>query len=224
MKNGGAMVTFPYQSDLFKNIKKQKVDAMMLDLDFTIKKYMKNEVIFKGDEYIDSLGIILKGNVLIAKETSGGNKTMIALLEENSMIGEVMAISNNRISNLVISSSDNTEIIFIPIKNVYKFNELKDNLIVLLAKKAFYMNKRVYYLQLKSIRGKLSRFLLDLSEGKDSLTFSIPFNRQKMAEYLNVSRPSLSREMARFKEEGLIDYYKESIKIIDKIGLEKYQE
>lgn len=197
---------------------------MINDLDLNVKKYMKNEVIFKGDEYIDSLGIILKGRVLIAKETSGGNKTMIALLEENSMIGEVMAISNNKISNLVISSSDDTEIMFIPIRNIFKFNELKDNLIVLLAKKAFYMNKRVYYLQLKSIRGKLSRFLLDVSEGKDSMTFSIPFNRQKMAEYLNVSRPSLSREMARFKDEGLIDYYKESIKIINKSGLEKYQE
>ncbi|KAF0091207.1 MAG: transcriptional regulator crp/fnr family [Fusobacteria bacterium] len=217
-------MTVPYQSDLFKNIKKSKVDKMMLELNYTTKKYMKNEIIFKGDEYIDSLGIIIKGKVLIAKETSGGNKTMIALLEENSMIGEVMAISNNKISNLVISNSDETEIIFIPIRNIYKFNDLKDNLIVLLAKKAFYMNKRVYYLQLKSIRGKLSRFLLDISEGKDSLTFSIPFNRQKMAEYLNVSRPSLSREMARFKEEGLIDYYKESIKIVNKTGLEKYQE
>lgn len=217
-------MTFPYQSDLFKNIKKNRVDVMINDLDFTIKKYKKNEIIFKGDEYIDSLGIIIKGKVLIAKETSGGNKTMIALLEENSMIGEVMAISKNKISNLVISSSDDTEIMFIPIRNILKFNELKDNLIVLLAKKAFYMNKRVYYLQLKSIRGKLSRFLLDISEGNDSMTFSIPFNRQKMAEYLNVSRPSLSREMARFKDEGLIDYYKESIKIINKIGLEKYQE
>lgn len=217
-------MTFPYQSDLFKNIKKNRVDAMIIDLDFTIKQYKKNEIIFKGDEYIDSLGIIIKGKVLIAKETSGGNKTMIALLEENGMIGEVMAISKNKISNLVISSSDNTEIMFIPIRNIFKFNELKDNLIVLLAKKAFYMNKRVYYLQLKSIRGKLSRFLLDISEGKDSMTFSIPFNRQKMAEYLNVSRPSLSREMARFKDEGLIDYYKESIKIINKSGLEKYQE
>ena len=217
-------MTFPYYSDLFKNIKKQKVDLMIPELDYTIKKYMKNEVIFKGDEYIDSLGIIIRGKVLIAKETSGGNKTMIALLEQNDMIGEVMAISNNKISNLVISSTDDTEIMFIPIKNLYKFDQIKDNLIVLLAQKAFYMNKRVYYLQLKSIRGKLSRFLLDVSEGKDSMTFSIPFNRQKMAEYLNVSRPSLSREMARFKEEGLIDYYKESIKIVNKSGLEKYQE
>lgn len=217
-------MTFPYQSDLFKNIKKNRVDAMINDLDFTIKKYKKNEIIFKGDEYIDSLGIIIEGKVLIAKETSGGNKTMIALLEENAMIGEVMAISKNKISNLVISSSDDTEIMFIPVRNIFKFDELKENMIVLLAKKAFYMNKRVYYLQLKSIRGKLSRFLLDISEGKDSMTFTIPFNRQKMSEYLNVSRPSLSREMARFKDEGLIDYYKESIKIINKSGLEKYQE
>ncbi len=218
------MVIYPYQSDLFKSIKKNKVDSMMLELDYTIKKYSKNEIIFKGDEYIDSLGIIIKGKVLIAKETSGGNKTMIALLDENSMIGEVMAISNNRISNLVISSSDHTEIMFIPIKTILMFDELKDNLIFLLANKAFYLNKRVYYLQLKSIKGKLSRFLLDNAESKDSLTFSIPFNRQKMAEYLNVSRPSLSRELAKFKDEGIIDYYKESIKIIKKSELEKFQE
>ncbi len=214
----------PYQSELFKNLKKQKIDKIFADLKPIVKKYAKNEIIFKGDEYITSLGIILSGKVLIAKETSSGNKTMIAYLDENSMIGEVMAISRNRITNLVVSFHDDTEIMFIPIINIYKFDELKNNLIELLAKKAFFLNKRIYYLQLKSIRGKLSRYLLDLSESQDSSTFTIPFNRQKMAEYLNVSRPSLSRELSYFKKKGIIDYYKETIKIIRKNELEKFQE
>ncbi|MDD2371358.1 MAG: Crp/Fnr family transcriptional regulator [Firmicutes bacterium] len=214
----------PYQSELFKNIKRHKVDKMMLELEAILKVYNKNEIIFKGDEYIDSLGIILSGKVLIAKETSNGNKTLIAYLDENNMIGEVMAISKNKITNLVVSVHDKTEIMFIPISNIYKFEDLKNNLIELLAKKAFYLNKRVYYLQLKSIRGKLSRYLLDLLESNECSTFSIPFNRQKMSEYLNVSRPSLSRELGYFKKIGIIDYYKETIKVIKIHELEKFQE
>lgn len=217
-------MSIPYQSQLFKNIKKQRIDQIAGQLDYTIRKYKNNEIIFKGDEYIDSLGIILKGKVLIAKETSGGSKTMIALLSENAMIGEVMAISGNRISNLVISGSAGTEIMFIPIKKIMEFDELKNNLILMLAHKAFYMNKRVYYLQLKSIKGKISRFLLDLSEERESLTFTLPYNRQKMAEYLNVSRPSLSRELASLKKNQIIDFYKESFKIVDKAALENFQE
>ncbi len=221
---GGETLIIPYKSELFNNLKKNQVEQIISDLNFTIKNYEKNDIIFKGDEYIDSLGIILSGKVLIAKETSKGNKTMIAYLDENSTIGEVMAIAKNRITNLVVCVHDNTQIMFIPIVNIYKFDELKINLIELLARKALYLNKRVHYLQLKSIRGKLSIFLLDLAETNVSSTFSIPFNRQKTAEYLNVSRPSLSRELAFFKDKGIIDYYKETIKIIKKSELEKFQE
>lgn len=224
IKYGGVKLIIPYKSELFSNLKKYQVDQMVLELNFTIKSYSKNEIIFKGDEFIDSLGIILSGKVLIAKETSKGNKTMIAYLDENSTIGEVMAIAKNRITNLVVCVQDKTDIMFIPIINIYKFDELKINLIELLARKALYLNKRLHYLQLKSIRGKLSRFLLDLAESNVSSTFSIPFNRQKSSEYLNVSRPSLSRELAFFKNKGIIDYYKETIKIINKSELEKYQE
>ena len=82
----------------------------------------------------------------------------------------------------------------------------------------------MYYLQLKTIRGKISKFLLEESDKINSTTFSLNFNRQKMAEFLNVSRPSLSRELSRLKAEGIIDFYKETMKILDKKALEDYQE
>ena len=216
--------TIPYKSQLFMNLEKAEVDRIFKELQWSSKSYRKNEVIFRGDEYIEDLGIILEGKVIICKETGAGNKTMIALLDKGNFIGEVMAVSRNRITNTVIAGENGTEILFIPIPEILNYKSLTDNLILILAKKAFYLNRRVYYLQLKSIRAKISLFLLEEAEKNNSMTFSLSFNRQKMAEFLNVSRPSLSRELSRLKAEGVIDFYKESVKIIEKEVLESYQE
>lgn len=49
----------------------------------------------------------------------------------------------------------------------------------------------------------------------------LPYSRKKMAELLNIPRPSLSRELVNMREEGLIDFYKNKIKILDLKKLEK---
>ena len=206
------------------NLEKTQIDTLFKGFTTYLKTYKKDEIIFKGDEYINELGIILKGKVIIGKETSAGNKTIIAILGQDDFIGEVMAISHNRITNTVISGEDKTEIVFIPIGDIVSHDALTKNLLVILAKKAYFLNRRVYYLQLKTIRGKISKFLLEESDKINSTTFSLNFNRQKMAEFLNVSRPSLSRELSRLKAEGIIDFYKETMKILDKKALEDYQE
>ncbi|NLO93742.1 MAG: winged helix-turn-helix domain-containing protein, partial [Clostridiaceae bacterium] len=53
------------------------------------------------------------------------------------------------------------------------------------------------------------------------LTVKLPMNRSQLADYLNVSRPSMSREMARMKDEGIIDYYLSAVKILDFDKLKK---
>lgn len=217
-------MNIPYNCDLFKNIEKSEINDFFSRINATTKTYKKDEIIFKGDEYINEIGIILSGKVIIGKETSTGNKTIIAVLTPDDFIGEVMAISHNKISNDVISGDHKTEILFIPVEAAVNNDKLSKNLLTILAKKAYFLNIRVYYLQLKTIRGKISKFLLEEANKTKSKTFSLNFNRQKMAEYLNVSRPSLSRELSKLKTEGIIDFYKETMKILDEEALESYQE
>lgn len=214
----------PYSCSLFNTMSKAEVDHLFLTLPHRFVTYQKNEVIFKGDETIEDMGIILKGRVMIGKETLSGNKTVIALLEANNYVGEVMAITHNKITNTVISYGEETQILFVPISELVAHPVLSRNMIQILAAKALYLNRRVYYLQLKTIRGKISKFILEEARNNHSSTFQTSFNRQVMSEYLNVSRPSLSRELSRLKEEGIIDYYKESIKVINMPALEAMQE
>lgn len=214
----------PYNCDLFRNIAKDEIEYFLKHIKTTLKTYKKDELIFKSEEYIQEIGIILSGKVIIGKETSTGNKTIIAVLEPDDFIGEVMAISHNKISNDVVSGDHKTQILFLPVDAVVNNVKLAKNLLTILAKKAYFLNMRVYYLQLKTIRGKISKFLLEEADRINSVTFSLNFNRQKMAEYLNVSRPSLSRELSKLRDEGIIDFYKETMKILDREALEAYQE
>jgi DNA-binding transcriptional regulator LsrR (DeoR family) len=84
------------------------------------------------------------------------------------------------------------------------------------------LNKQVEYLTIKSIRGKISTFLIEQYNTFGSLTFVLPMNRKEFAEFLNVSRPSLSREMSRMRDEGIIDFHMSAVKIIDLDRLKKY--
>ena len=60
----------------------------------------------------------------------------------------------------------------------------------------------------KTIRNRVLAYLSYVSIQKKSTSFQIPFNRQQMADYLNVERSALSKELSKLKKEGLLDYNK----------------
>jgi CRP-like cAMP-binding protein len=90
----------------------------------------------------------------------------------------------------------------------------------IVSNKAMNLNKKIEFLSIKSIREKLCKYLMEQYRKQKSNTLHLNMNRNEMSDFLNVTRPSLSREMSNMKDEGIIDYYRSSIKILDldKIG------
>ena len=86
-------------------------------------------------------------------------------------------------------------------------------LIWIVSERALKLNKKVEYPTTKSIHGKISVFLLGQYRKTDKTTSVLPVNRNDMADFLNLSRPSISRETSRMKDEGIIDYHLYTIKI-----------
>ena len=56
----------------------------------------------------------------------------------------------------------------------------------------------------RSIREKVMAYLSFESEKQKKKTFGIPFNRQQLADYLNVDRSALSNELSKMQKEGLL--------------------
>ena len=72
--------------------------------------------------------------------------------------------------------------------------------------------RRIHVMSQKSIRDKLLLFLKQNRDERNDILLTM--NRQELADYLGTERSALSREMARMKKEGLIDYCRNEIKIL----------
>jgi CRP-like cAMP-binding protein len=86
------------------------------------------------------------------------------------------------------------------------------------------LNSKMQILNADTIRGKISVYLISLYKKTKSMTFDMPMNRQELADFLNVTRPSLSRELSNMQEDKIIDVYRSSVKIINLPALYEFAE
>jgi len=85
----------------------------------------------------------------------------------------------------------------------------------------YFEQQRIDLLVMKSLRAKVAAYLLSEAARAHSLTFSIPFSRIQLADYLNCDRSALSRELSTMQKEGLIDTYRSSFKLLEPDALQQ---
>ena len=95
------------------------------------------------------------------------------------------------------------------------------NLVRTISDKYFSLSRRIDLLVMKSLRAKVAAYLLSEAARAHSLTFSIPFSRIQLADYLNCDRSALSRELSTMQKEGLIDTYRSSFKLLEPDALQQ---
>lgn len=214
---------------LFRNIGEKEFGHLMSCLDAQIKNYRFEEYIFLSGEEVSAVGIVLSGMVEIMKESLAGNKHIVAFLGMADMFAEGIVCTVKRVSPVTVRAKENTKILFIPYERILKtcgnscvyHISLIQNMMLVLGEKNVNLNRKLELLTLKGMREKLASYLLNESNERSSNMFQILLNRTELAEYLNVSRTSMCRELTRMKDDGLIDFYGNSFKLLNKDGLSK---
>jgi CRP-like cAMP-binding protein len=192
-----------------------------------VKNYKEEEYVFLSGDVVNYIGIVLTGVVEIMKESLAGGKHILAFLEPSDMFAEGIVCTARRISPVTVRVKEDSEILLIPYERMIKscgnsctFHlSLIQNMMVILGEKNIRLNRKLELLTLKGMREKLASYLLNEANERGSSMFQIILNRTELADYLNVSRTSMCRELTRMKDEGLIDYYGNSFKLLDKKGL-----
>lgn len=142
------------------------------------------------------------------------------MLEQGSEIGAILAASNGYRSPVTVQAKDSVSVLFIPFDLIIKPNQvcypyqeqLLRNAIHIVAKKGLSLHERIRCLLQPSIRDKVMTYLQQVSTEQTG-TFTIAMNRNELAEYLNVERSALSRELSKMKHDGLIHYHKNSFQL-----------
>lgn len=208
---------------LFKNINEEQLDSMLSCLDPDVREYKKNEYITLEGEKYKGVGIILSGEVVVTKENASGNRVIIEVLSAGGMFGEMVAFAGSNLWPATVIAQKECRVMFLPPDKIVgscgnscaSHQQLIRNMLKIISQKALMLNRKVEYLSIRTMRGKISNFLLEQYKKNKKTTFMLPLKRNELAEFLNVSRPSLSREMCRMRDEGIIDFHRSSIQIKD---------
>ncbi len=209
---------------LFRRIEEKEFGHLMKCLGAQVKSFQAEEYVFLAGDEINFIGIVLSGRIEIMKENLSGNKHIVAILEAADMFAEGIVCTVKRISPVTVRVKEDARILCIPYERVIKscgnvceyHSNLVQNMMVVLGEKNVNLNRKLELLTLKGMREKIASFLINEAGNRGSSMFQIMLNRNELADYLNVSRTSMCRELARMKDEGLIDYYGNSFKIVNK--------
>lgn len=215
---------FLQETELFAGISAEEFDALKYCISFEEKKYKKDEIIFLNGQKIKNLGLIIDGQVILERYDYWGNKNIVQVIEQGDIFGESFAaIEGEEIPFNVITMTDchilfieNSELIHMCHKGCNFHNKFIANLFKILARKNIALSSKIIHTSEKSIRARVMNYLSDMAFSKKKESFSIPFNRQQMADYLLVDRTALSKELSRMQEEGLIKFWKNEFSLLNK--------
>lgn len=217
------------KSVLCRDMSEEQVMEVLKNSVTQIETYEKNQVIFHEGEKPEKLYLLVEGKVTICKDTISGKRIMITqITNEGDMFGEVYLFMKKKgydmyafVTEKSIILEISYQIFSISGNGISKTNyKMMQNLLELFAQKAYIMSNKIKVLGSGSIRQKIVRYLLEIK--KQNENSSIVLSREEMADWLNVARPSLSRELGKMQEEGFIKIQGRNILILDEEGLEEY--
>ncbi|MDF2589079.1 MAG: cyclic nucleotide-binding protein [Anaerocolumna sp.] len=209
---------------LFQGIQKSEISDVLNCMDSNTKKYSKNQIIVRGGMKMNNLGIILDGSVQVIREDIMGNRMIVASLFSGEIFGETFACAGVDASPVSVIADEDSTILWIALTRIVTpcttacdfHSQLIMNLLQILAKKNLYLNNKMELLSKRSIREKILSYLAEQANKHKTAVFEIPLNRNEMADYLCIDRSAMSRELSKLKEEGILDYHKNSFRFLKK--------
>ncbi len=218
------MIEILKRTKLFTNINEGEIEKLLKCLKSYRKNYSKGDFIFIAGNNTPGVGIVISGEAQIIKENILGDSTIIALLKSGDMFGETFACMKMKEIPVSVISSDKSDVLFIDIDNIIHtcpsscsfHSQLISNMLYIIAEKNILLNQKMSYITHKTIRNRLEAFFLDIIEKKGSYTFTLPYNRNELADYLCADRSAMSRELFKMQSDGIIKINKKNIQWLEK--------
>ncbi len=220
------MIEILQKSLLFKGLSTDEISEFVTNSDAFVKKYDKGSIIFDVESRPEYVYILLDGSIAICKDSISGKRMVMTNIDD---VGDIFAevylfLKKESYDFYTISLSNSTKVLQIP-KNIFidnfqgqKYNKLAENMLSILSQKAYNLTQKLQILASGSLRQKLAKLLLSGMDKNNRVALGM--TREQMADYLNVARPSLSRELANMQSEGYIEIKGQNVKILDPESLE----
>ena len=200
------------QSMLFRGMTELEITKALQVLEAHEKSFQKCETLLIAGTITERMGLVLEGSVTIESNDAWGNRTIISHVGQGQVFAETYALLENEPMLVDVTASEDCRVFFLrsgriqSLKNSLEPWALKyiTNLLTISMHKNLILSGRSFHTAPKTIRGRVMAYLNSVSLQKHSREFDIPFDRQQLADYLNLERSALSKELGKMQKDKLI--------------------
>ena len=201
---------------LFQSIADEDLDRMLHCLGARVETFDKKYTIFAEGNQIHHIGIVLSGSMQVIQIDYYGNRSLLYEMAASEIFAEEFACAEADELPVTVVANEACEVMLIDCRHILHtcanncgfhqqliFNMMKD-----LALKTISFHHRAEIISKRSTREKLMAYLMLQAKKANSNSFEVPFDRQELADFLEVDRSGLSVEISKMKREGIIDNQK----------------
>lgn len=200
------------QSMLFRGMTELEITKALQVLEAHEKSFQKGETLLIAGTITERMGLVLEGSVTIESNDAWGNRTIISHVGQGQVFAETYALLENEPMLVDVTASEDCRVLCLrsgriqSLKNSLEPWTLKyiTNLLTISMHKNLILSGRSFHTAPKTIRGRVMAYLNSVSLQKHSREFDIPFDRQQLADYLNLERSALSKELGKMQKDKLI--------------------
>ena len=198
---------------LFRDIREEDLFRMLECLRARVTSFDKKYTILAEGNPAKYIGVVLSGSVQMIRVDWYGNRSILAESGEGEVFGEAFACSETEELPVTVVACEPCDILLIDSRHILHtcekhctfhqqliFNLMKD-----LAAKTLQFHQKLEVVSGRTTRERLMTYLTMQAKKAGSRSFTIPFDRQELADFLEVDRSGLSAEIGRLRREGVLE-------------------
>ena len=205
-------IYFLQRSRLFKGLSEDEISGALSFLQAQEKQYKKGHVLLHTGDVTERLGLVLEGSVTIESNDAWGNRTILSNVGPGQLFAETYALLEDEPLLVDVVANETCRILFLRVGSTQTLisasgswaAKVTANVLMISALKNLHLSGRGFHTAPKTVRGRVMAYLNTVSLQSQSPEFNIPFDRQQLADYLNVERTALSKELGKMQNDGLI--------------------
>lgn len=210
------------RTQLFAGVGDDEIISMLSCLNARLNNFKKGEYVLRQGEHLSDIIVLVEGSLHVQKDDYWGNRSLLNQIDVGEMFGEAyVAPASGGVLNDVIAVNDSTVILF-DVRRILttcptacRFHAMVvKNMFFAISEKNRQLVQKLGHMSKRSTREKLISYLSEEAKRSNSPNFTIPFNRQQLADFLSVDRSAMSNELCKMRDEGLIEFEKNQFKLL----------
>ena len=207
---------------LFEGIRREDYSVMLNCLGARVMGFGKHQQIFSEGEEALFIGIVLSGSVQLVKEDFYGNRSIVDQMGPGELFGESFACADCGQLPVSVVASESCEILLLNSHRITVscskacgfHSRLIFNLLKVVSNRNLVFNRKLEILSRRTTREKLMAYLMLEAKRQGSSSFTIPFDRQALADYLGVERSAMSAELSKLQRDGVLTTQRNQFRLL----------